>query len=81
MNYYEWKRSTQRCGECAWTGTGSECAMGESFSDGAEYECPKCGYCFGYKAYPLLRETLAEPSAPRVDKLFAALASGATLKK
>lgn len=45
--------------------------MRESFSEGAEYECPRCGGYFGFRAYPLLSEVQADPRADPADRLAA----------
>lgn len=69
--YYDWMNGKQSCTECGWTGQGSETALGEGFNDGGEYHCPECDHYFGFHAYPLLEESLADPRAPKSDKKFA----------
>ena len=75
VKHYDWKSGKQTCPSCGWIGLGSQTAIGETFSEGADYHCPKCDYRFGFIAYPLLSESLTDPRAPESDRLFAEIAT------
>jgi len=79
--YYDWMNGSLTCA-CGWAGLGRETILGDSFGDGAERHCPKCGHYFGYIAYPLLQESRSDPRAPQEDRMFAEIAlKGANVKK
>jgi hypothetical protein len=67
--YYDWMHGTQTCSHCGWSGTGKQTRIRESFRDGAERECPRCGEeYFGFVAYPYLDETINDPRADPIDR-------------
>ena len=70
-NYYDWQEGVVRCAEGDWSGKGKDATVRESFDDGAEYECPKCGLYFGFCAYPSLAEVRTDPRADPADRLAA----------
>jgi hypothetical protein len=70
-NYYDWANSEQTCRDCGWKGRGDAATIRESFNDGVEYECPKCGTYFRFVAFPLLHESLTDPRASAEDRKFA----------
>jgi len=76
MSYYDWILCEHTCKKCGWRGIGKETNIRESFSEGSERECPKCGNYFGYIAYPLIDETLDDPRADPADKKIAQLIVG-----
>lgn len=39
----DFRRSSVECRGCGWSGLGSEMKLGDTFGDGAEFDCPKCG--------------------------------------
>jgi hypothetical protein len=71
MTYYDWKEGEIKCKECDWSGHGRDAELGEMFSDGAEYHCPKCGQRFGFVAFPTVEENLSDPRAAAADRLAA----------
>jgi hypothetical protein len=49
IDYYgEFSGSCVTCDACAWTGLGAELASGETFGDGVEKHCPRCGGYHGF---------------------------------
>jgi hypothetical protein len=72
MNWYEFMAERQTCDTCGWSGPGSESVCRESFAEGEERACPKCGLgYFGFYAYPLISDSLTDSRAPDDDRLFA----------
>ena len=71
MNYYDWYEGPAVCAKCGWSGKGKDTTLRESFNEGAEYQCPQCGEYFGFRAYPLLSEVIADPRADPADRRMA----------
>jgi hypothetical protein len=72
-DYYSYKSESYYCKHCGWSGLGSEVEQGETFADGFEVNCPKCGERFpGLILFPTIDETLEKGS--EIDK-YAALAT------
>lgn len=46
--YGDFSRAKQSCGKCDWSGLGSEMPSGETFGDGVEKDCPRCGERWGF---------------------------------
>ena len=73
-DYYGWRNSTLTCGACGWSGLGKETSLSESFTDGAEYQCPRCAVDFGFVVFPTLAEAATDPRADPFDRDAARLA-------
>jgi hypothetical protein len=69
--YYDWIHGSLSCVSCDWNGLGEDAVNGESFDDGVEKHCPRCGHRFGFVAYPFHEEVLADPRASESDKVTA----------
>lgn len=67
-SWYDWYEGPLTCDRCGWHGRGRDAAMGDSFSDGAEYECPQCAAYFGFHAWPLISEVKTDPRADPIDR-------------
>jgi len=62
-DYYSYKKDSFTCGQCGWTGPGSEADLGEMYNDGFELDCPKCHERFpGLILFPKIEETLEKGS-------------------
>jgi hypothetical protein len=57
--YYKRKTQTFTCGECSWTGLGSEFRIYEMYSEIVEWACPNCGEKLTFSAFPNRGETQA----------------------
>lgn len=48
-NFYTYTKFEYRCDKCGWLGFGEEMERGDSYGNGFEVGCPKCGeprFCF-----------------------------------
>jgi hypothetical protein len=70
-DHYEWMAAPRTCPKCGWKGTGKDTTTGEAFREGSERHCPVCDHYFGFVMYPLISETLVDPRADELDRLFA----------
>lgn len=50
--YYEAKSMIFECGDCEWTGPGTDLEMLEAYEGLAEYGCPRCGTKVTNLVYP-----------------------------
>ncbi len=49
LDYYgEFAASNVSCDQCGWSGQGREMTSGETFGDGVEKHCPRCGSYHGF---------------------------------
>jgi hypothetical protein len=59
------------CGTCKWTGLGSELTSGETFGDGVEKHCPRCGSYHGFVQWSVVVSDNPPPAwkakIPRVE--------------
>lgn len=46
--YGDFQRSSKTCAKCGWSGLGAEMVSGDTFGDGVEKHCPKCGEYYGF---------------------------------
>jgi uncharacterized protein (DUF983 family) len=58
--YGDFCRSVHSCG-CGWSGPGADMVSGESFGDGVEKHCPRCGDKYGFVQWSVV---VAENAAP-----------------
>lgn len=61
-DYSPFMAAEHRCRACGWTGLGSAMTSGESFGDGIDKHCPRCGERWGFVQYPLIIHA-EDPSA------------------
>lgn len=57
-NFYTYTKFEYRCHKCGWLGFGEEMERGDSYDNGFEIECPKCGERLDFVSLPTRQETL-----------------------
>lgn len=72
-NYFDWMEGRVSC-SCGWSGTGADACIGETFSEGAEYDCPECGGKLRFVLFPTHLEMRDDPRADPADRAGALLA-------
>ena len=70
-SYFTYPTTTFTC-PCDWTGLGSELKLGETFSELAEYDCPRCESKVVRISFPTsgeIREAAAAGNAEAITEL------------
>ena len=76
MEWYDFKAHKITCSHCKWTGLGSDLKLGETFRDGAEFDCLECGEKYSFVMWPKTTDMLTDPRAPEIDRLHAKVILG-----